>query len=129
MIETIKLFNDQIVNLRFDLGTARIIKDISGNDPISTDVTKDIDDIGSVIFLSGIKRFNQLYKQPQGDSDEYLKELYYTLDRADALRIISSFNAAMSVKKTTAEELIDNTIKDTQAKNEDVQTTEDPKKP
>lgn len=110
MTETIKLFNDELINLRFDLGTARILKDLSGADPIAEGGIRDVNDTGSVIFLAGYKRYNFLFRTLPKFTDEEVKELYFTLDQADALLVISSFNASMSVKKTTAEELIEQTI-------------------
>lgn len=99
MVKTIKIASGETVALRFDLGTSRIFKGITKIDPISNEADViSFEEQAAKIFLAAYKRAFAVSKTVQPLTDEEAQELFYELELSDAVDIVKSFTAAMSVK-------------------------------
>lgn len=97
MVKTIQTAIGDTVQLRFDLGTSRILKSLTLVDPISGENTADFETTAANIFLAGYKRGFAVLKQPQPLTDESARELFYELELSEAISIVKTFTESMSV--------------------------------
>lgn len=106
MITTITI-EGVVFNLRFDLGTARIVKQLSGSDIFKEGFAGDTIEVAANIFLAGYKRYTQFNKQDQVMSDEDILNYYYALNIERITEITAAFTSALtvitSVKKVNSE--------------------------
>lgn len=97
MIKNIKTAAGEIVALRFDLGTSRILKSITKIDPLSEEAPN-FEEQAANIFLAAYKRAYTVFKTPQTLTDEEARELFYELELTEAIEIVKAFTEVMSVK-------------------------------
>lgn len=90
----------QVLNFRFDMGTARVIKELTGVDPMKDSIPGDWWESAAAIFSAAYLRACKVYKTPPAYTYEDLKDLYEQLDINGALEFIRGFNAVMTVKIT-----------------------------
>lgn len=87
------------LDLRFDVGTARMLRDLTKEDPLLKEEKTETDSTETIawIFLAAYKRGLAVKKLPSIYSDEVIRESAYELTMAESIDVVSMFNAALSV--------------------------------
>lgn len=88
------------MRLRFDIGTARTLKDLTGIDIIAGDALQTDPSVPPNIFLACYKRGCTLYKKEPELTDEECLESYYELTTGEVVKIINLFRDAISGERT-----------------------------
>jgi hypothetical protein len=96
----LKMANGNVLNFRFDMGTARVIKEITGKDPMKETWGEDWWEYSVAIFTASYIRACKIYKVPPAYTVDELRDLYDELDMKSAIEFIKAFNGTMSVQAT-----------------------------
>lgn len=97
---TMKMADGTILNLRFDMGTARKIKELSGVDPMGNIDTEDWYDYAATTFAAAYMRACKVFKTAPALTVAELKDYFDELTMNEAVQLMQSFNGAMTVVAT-----------------------------
>lgn len=95
--ENFKNAQGEVINLRFDLGVARLVKQISGADLLQG-ANIAYDELGSIILAAAHQRYCYVHKQEQKYTTAELKEFFYEFDMTQATQLFIWFNESQKVK-------------------------------
>jgi hypothetical protein len=93
------------VDLRFDLGTVRILKELTGADAIKGDtVTEDDNEAAAAkIYLAAHLRAVQLRKDKPVHSNGDVLEAFYELDLKTVIKVVNAFNSVTALEEKEGE--------------------------